>query len=40
MTAQVEEVTSSAQSLADLALTLEKIVNQFKMDESLDASEN
>jgi methyl-accepting chemotaxis protein len=40
MTAQVEEVTSSAQSLADLALTLEKIVNQFKMDESMDASEN
>ena len=33
MSAQVEEVTASAQSLAELAASLEMIVNQFKMDE-------
>lgn len=33
MSAQVEEVTASAQSLAELANTLEMIVNQFKLNE-------
>jgi methyl-accepting chemotaxis protein len=31
MTAQVEEVTASAQSLAELALDLQKVVNRFKL---------
>jgi len=31
MSAQVEEVTASAQSLADMAQTLQQIVNQFKL---------
>jgi methyl-accepting chemotaxis protein len=38
MSAQVEEVTASAQSLADMANTLQQVVNTFKLtqDENLD----
>ena len=35
MSAQVEEVTASAQSLAEMAQTLQQIVAQFKLDEEI-----
>jgi len=34
MSAQVEEVTASAQSLADLARSLQGVANRFKLSES------
>jgi len=35
MTAQVQEVSASAQSLADLARTLQSVVDQFKLESTL-----
>jgi hypothetical protein len=38
MSAQVEEVTASAQSLAEMAQALQKIVAQFKLSEEIAGS--
>jgi hypothetical protein len=37
MSAQVEEVTASAQSLADMAHALDEVVAQFKLNQNSEA---